>query len=305
MIKISVAFLALLILLHQIQTREIWNALVHARQAPILLALLLLPVNIYLHYRKWALLVRLESPKKNAEIFYSLLAGFTLGFITPGRVGEYGRGLFLHSIDRLMVVGLTLLEKIYALLVIYFFGTLALVKILPGMLSPRIVYSFGVPFLLFLGVAAFLLLNTHHWSTWFEKPLSIAQEHAKIQSFFRGFFLLKRPQAIRLGFLSLLHSLTYISQFVLLLQAFAELPLCTAYSIAAATLLTKTLVPITVGDLGVRELAAIFFCSHYDIAPAAAFDASILLFGINILLPSLIGLAMLVKGRAFVTSQKG
>jgi hypothetical protein len=58
----------------------------------------------------------------------------------------------------------------------------------------------------------------------------------------------------------------------------------------------KFLVPVvTVMDLGVREGAAVFVMSLLGVAPEAALGASLLLFAINMVLPSLAG-APLVAG---------
>jgi hypothetical protein len=69
-----------------------------------------------------------------------------------------------------------------------------------------------------------------------------------------------------------------------------------AYLGVALVFFAKSAVPsVTLGDLGVRESAAVFFLGFYGVAEAAAFNASLGLFAVNILLPALAGLALLPR----------
>lgn len=62
---------------------------------------------------------------------------------------------------------------------------------------------------------------------------------------------------------------------------------------AAAVVFVKSALPITFGELGVGEAASIHFFGQFGVPKAAAFDASILLFMINMVIPSLVGLFFL------------
>ena len=69
------------------------------------------------------------------------------------------------------------------------------------------------------------------------------------------------------------------------------------YLAVASAFLAKTLLPVSFGDLGVRESAAIYFFAQFGISRAAAFNASFLLFLINLLIPSLAGLLIILFNR--------
>jgi uncharacterized membrane protein YbhN (UPF0104 family) len=57
---------------------------------------------------------------------------------------------------------------------------------------------------------------------------------------------------------------------------------------------TKSILsPITFGELGIREGAAIFFLTQMGELSSTALNASLALFFINIIIPSLIGLSLL------------
>lgn len=62
-------------------------------------------------------------------------------------------------------------------------------------------------------------------------------------------------------------------------------------------MLVKSMLPISIGDLGIRESAAVFFLGKIGLAESTAFNASILLFLINLVIPSMIGLVLVLKYR--------
>ncbi len=122
-IKVCIALLILFVLVKKISISEIYNALQSAAWPYVLFALLLLPVNIFLQYKRWQLLVRLDNVQsRNGEIFLSLLAGMTLGFITPGRVGEYGRCFFIKQGCWPRLLGFIVVEKFISIFFIYLLG---------------------------------------------------------------------------------------------------------------------------------------------------------------------------------------
>ncbi|HEX9934008.1 MAG TPA: hypothetical protein VGB38_02325, partial [bacterium] len=56
-----------------------------------------------------------------------------------------------------------------------------------------------------------------------------------------------------------------------------------------------TLIPFSIGDLGIREGAAVFFFLRFHVDKVTAFNSSLLLFAINIVFPTLLGLLFLPK----------
>jgi hypothetical protein len=88
-------------------------------------------------------------------------------------------------------------------------------------------------------------------------------------------------------------------QFVLLVFAFepgaAWLPVMMG---VALVFFAKSAIPsFTLGDLGIREGAAVFFLGALGVAAAAALEASLVLFGINLLIPALVGLPLVLRLR--------
>ena len=58
----------------------------------------------------------------------------------------------------------------------------------------------------------------------------------------------------------------------------------------------KTIIPpISLGELGIREGASVYFLTQFGETASVAFNASIFLFIINLLIPALVGLVLLLK----------
>jgi len=60
-------------------------------------------------------------------------------------------------------------------------------------------------------------------------------------------------------------------------------------------LFTKSALPIAIGDLGLDQFASIQFFGAFGVSEAAAFNASILMFAFNVLIPSLLGILFVGK----------
>ena len=64
-----------------------------------IIAILLMPVNWGLETWKWKILLRSDVPA--TRLLQSIIAGITVGFVTPGRSGEFiGRVMFLNDDNR-------------------------------------------------------------------------------------------------------------------------------------------------------------------------------------------------------------
>ena len=107
----------------------------------------------------------------------------------------------------------------------------------------------------------------------------------------------QRRQAINLLLLTFSFYFIFLIQFYILVCSFETASFFPAFLAIASTMLVKSMLPISLGDLGIRESAAIFFLGKIGLLESTAFNASILLFLINLLIPSLVGLVLVLKYR--------
>ncbi len=297
--KLLVALLVMTVLIQRIQPPRIWATLRSARMECLGAALALSVLNIYLQFYKWRYLVRLIKPEVSlTELLASLFAGFTLGFITPGRVGEFGRVVFIKDRPWVTLLGLALLDKLYAAAILYLGGTASLLLLLlshlrqPLVLWPLVLCAATVLFLLYYFVLHPEAMRTLLYGINITLPF-----RDKIKQLIATFDHFGRKQALVLLGLCALFYMVYIGQFYILVLAFEPARVLPAAQAATATLFVKSLVPISLGDLGVRERAAVELFSYVDVQDTTAFNASLLLFAINVLFPSLVGLVFILRER--------
>lgn len=262
----------------------------------LLAALLLLVPNLGFQVLKWGLLVRAQLPAAPlGRIARSFLGGMTLGTLTPGRVGEHARAAWFGS-HRTELAALSLLDKFSSAAVTSAFGALGLL-LLPRwdlslfgqaaalVLTLLALYA-GAVLAWTLAGLALLLAPARVTGLLGRLPRLAARE--RFRRVHAAMLLVGRRR--RLGVLgaALAFYGTFILQFTLLARGLGvDTPLAAAA--AAGTMFLKSLFPVSLGDLGVRELFAANLFESLGAAPEAAVGAAFLLFLINVLLPSLAG----------------
>ena len=296
--KAAIAVAVMAVLVKIVKPQAIFNALTHANGLLVALAFILLIPNLYVQYKKWRFLVTLVKPNiERKEALKSLLVGFTFGFVTPGRVGEFGRAFFIKDCPWARVLGVTIFDKLYSVSVIAIMGVVGLTIIWSGQiplttLLQRLFFAaIGITLLLLV------LLNPDRTARFVNKTRLSNSSHPKVKLLLSSLDEFHSKQARTLLSWCVIFFLTYSIQLFLLVTAFK--PVSPIYALAASSsaMFVKTLLPISLGDIGIRESAAVYFFGQVGVGRAAAFNASFILFTINILLPSLLGLVILLRNR--------
>ncbi len=289
------AIVLLIVLFQFVSLSDVKQALFSARPEYIVGAALLMVVNIGTQVLKWRYFVRLVDPTAtNLETAASLLFGITLGAITPGQIGEFGgRALHHSSISAATIIGLTLVDKVQMMCIMGIAGVVSLVLLLQ---CGPIVGTTAIAVATFLFLVVFFRLNTlqrimsRFKLGFFERP--VIQDFLSAVSVFRLHNLI-----VSFGLSAGFYIVIFLQMF-LLLNAFSPVNAGDAFLGFAAMMFLKSLVPISLGDLGIREASSVYFYALRGIANATALNASLLLFAINILLPSLIGLIFIPRQRS-------
>jgi len=298
LIKIAIASLVMVILLKRVSLKDISTAFQSARMLCIGAALILLVPNIYIQFFKWRYLVRLLKPTvTNREVFQSLLAGFTFGFITPGRVGEFGRAFFIKDCPWVSLLGITFIDKLFSLGVVFFWGALGLMFFVSRQLYLYTLAPIIVFMVIALIVIYYIMFHPEVIRAFLYSINIILPFRDKIKLVMGSLDNFHRRQALNLLIMTFGFYLIFLIQFYILVCSFDNARFIPAFWAIASTMLVKSLLPISLGDLGIRESAAIFFLSKIGVHDSAAFNASILLFLINLLIPSLVGLVLVLKHR--------
>lgn len=262
------------------------------------LAAALVPVRVGLEWMIWHRLVeQLEPTVTPKATLGSLLCGYTLAIFTPARIGELAaRAYFLPLADRFAVGSLTFLQGMLTQVLALGLGVILaadfILRTTPAPVALWLLalgYSMG---LLALFVPVFVFPRAaHRWLLvrWQRLP-KLVQRLAFMQRFPAVTILpLLALSAVRFAVLT--------AQFVLL--AYALDPAAAFRPLAVAVVLVYwalyVLPPVTLSDLGLREGAAVFFLGAAGVTSAAAVGASLLIFGLNVAVPALLGIPFVTQ----------
>jgi len=298
-LRIVIGLSVLYFVIIKVNFLDIYYALVNPlRPGFIVFSLFLFIPNLLLQWHRWHFLLKLIKPDihyKNS--FESLMGGMVVGFITPGRLGEVGRPLFLFDIDRLQAAGLVFIDKFYSFITILVGGIWGLTFIIYYQFNYRSFILY--PLLLISLIITSLGLIICFYPSGIRKILYnislIFPYRDNLKRFITCLDNFHNKEARIFLFYSFLMYGIYILQFCFLALAFQRMHFSTAVSSTIAAIFTKTLLPFSFADLGIREGAAVYFFVKFGIQKVTAFNSAILLFAINVLLPTCIGFIFLPK----------
>ena len=274
--------MAVFILVKQIQAAALFEVLRTAQWKYLTLGILLLIPNIWIQALKWQYLLKWAHPcMPFANSFKSLLIGYPLGFTTPGRFGEIGRSFFIKEIHPGTTLSLAIFDKFTNLIITVILGLLGIF-----LLTQNYQFTYHraikeIVFFIFIGFLLCFILSPSIIKNIFRRFINVSSLNTK--------------EYLKIFGLSILFYSIFLMQFLLIVLSFQTVNPFYATEAAASVFLVKTLLPISIGDLGIRESAAVFFFGKIGLSMAAAFNASLMLFLINIGLPTLFGLWLLLK----------
>ncbi|MFN3404097.1 MAG: YbhN family protein [Cytophagaceae bacterium] len=260
-----------------------------------ILVLTLFPVNWGLEAMKWQLL----AGKIEYTSFWSaakgVLTGVSLGAVTPHAIGDYaGRILQLKSKERIKSLGAVFLSRIAQFYVTIYFGSIGLLFLLHiSYAQKNFLLSYLIVFFIVIGnlflIATLLLKN---------RILALLLNNRKFRFITRYFQIIKSysyREIFRVLAYSFLRYIVFSLQFMILLIAFDVNPgILELFLGVSFVFLCKSVIP-TLFDLGIRESAALYFFGLYQVDLNHVLLASLMLWIINIIIPSFLGLLFIFK----------
>jgi uncharacterized membrane protein YbhN (UPF0104 family) len=281
LIKIAVAalFFAVLFLNKNITLAHFHAIWGNASPLFLCLSLVLAAACWVLNAVRWHYFLRAgEIPSAPRRSALSYFAGVLLGSTTPGRLGEFGRGIYHEGLPLKETALVSLADKAYFLVFILGFGLLGLA------LGGRAVSAISpIPLPVLLGLTAAALLVAGY----------AVMKGRKIP--FRGLFARFPADPADRFFLLTLSNIIYVLtvfQLYCILLALGDARLTHAFVTLSVTLLLLSVFPVSLGNLGVRETCFVVLLGKLgNTSETAALSAGLLVFVQNLLFPSLIGVA--------------
>lgn len=299
--KIIIAAGLLIFVISFTNPEEVLSALRQGNLRLIFLSFVFLFINLYLQFWKWKITCDyILAERNNRKIIASLFYGLSGGAFTPARLGEYfGRAIAFRDKSILQVTIATLLDKFFPLLVVAFLGSLSSILFLHFYYNAEIYLTLGlfiVVFTLFY-FSGLVLLSPKFWDNVLFSKL---RSSARIPPVVKNLKVLKnlsRTYVIRMSIISMLFYFCFLLQFAILVIAFTGNTNVLNYLWAGNLIMfAKTVIPpVSFGELGIREGASVFFLTEMGEVASAAFNASIFLFFINVLIPALFGLILFFR----------
>lgn len=250
------------------------------------LALLYGQLFTYLKVLKWHRLVLAAAGKGSSlgDAAKSYFVGMAGGLLTPGRVGEVARTMFLEKYGKSLVAYLVVVDRIFEVAAVLFLA-------LPG------IYYFLNPFFAAMGILLLALLLAALYCP--EYPLRwlrrVLEHSGKLAGARQQLSLMDariaaippRAKLWQLALSLLCYGIVFV-QFYHLLNNYhhGRLP---AVLLTQPLIMLTNVLPFTVGGLGIREGTAMVLLSRFDIPQAAAISSAFMLFLLNTALPAVIG----------------
>jgi len=226
---------------------------------------------------KWYLLIKNLDPNISfLSAMDGYLSGMSLGIITPGRVGEFGRIIEISNEKRIAGLGLVLWDKVFDLCIVILMSLWGIWYFL----SP---FTSIIMASIIIGLLYFILQP---------KYLEILLKFPIIKKYpqlLEGLRHLKVKSIVVCLSLTLLCYTLVLIEALFLLKSFgntSNLAIFIAYPLVMLT----NLIPITIGGLGVREGFAILLLGKFGISTGTAFNLAFLIFLTNTALPAFWGL---------------
>jgi len=266
----------------------------------LFLVILLIPLNWYLESVKWKILLENVEPISLQASLYSVLTGLTTGIFSPGRLGEFaGRVLLLEPGNRKKASALWAVGSITMTVAVCLFGIPALfffiqsgreINLLqnPSVTHYLMIVLFSVFFLILLYF--FIPFISNFLSGKFSNYLSSIFNLLKNFSFYRLLSILG---------LSLFRYLVFCLQFWIMLYFFGvELSFREAcVGIFTAYLFITFLPSVFLTEAAVKSSVFLLVLSVFSGNSVAIISTSMLLWIVNLAIPTLLGVFLLAKKR--------
>lgn len=294
-LKISITVFLLTVIIHKIQPQEIRADWQSVNGAILALGLLMTIPNLLVQHLKWRYLARLVDPAvTHRDIFRSLLCGFSIGLITPGRLGEMGRGWFLESAAKPQMIGMGIIDKILSLMALSLISVAALAGMVvihefPFTVIYGLLLTLAGLFMAFMLIIIFSPNRIRYMVRNSKRAVYRLPWRNKLFALLSAVDNFKRKHFLPAMSYALLFQVIVLMQYYVILSAFSEANPVSVMALSSLAFFGKAILPVAVMDLGVREGALIYFLSRLSVPVSSVFNASIFLFLTNVLLPGIVG----------------
>lgn len=293
MLKLSALLFLFLIVFWQLKLLK-WNDLknlIVPSFLPVFLMVCLLPLNYFLEWKKWSLILkRLEVKTTKSLEIQSFFAGLLTAILTPNMQGNFlGRIYYFPRKQRVAITLLTLWSNYIQFCVAVLFGVISIWAIgSDSYLTLSFEIKIGLLLLVLISFFPFLFGS---------KILPLFKRFKSVRRI-QGLLTNHRTFSLQLLFFSSARYLVFSIQFFLVLYAFGGSFSFVSLFLVWQIYLWTTFAPsLILGKIVIRETIAVWVLAGIGIGSWNIIFASLFVWFINLILPALFGL-MVCKKRA-------
>ena len=314
LIKIGIVALALFFLYQQLNVKSGVDThsiddiitILKGNYIIVIVVVFMMLLNWFLEALKWRFLIAKIEKVSMKRSLRAIFSGITVSAFTPNRVGEYGGRVFcLEKADRIQAVLITVIGSMAQLLTTIIFGSIGLLY-LPSYQSDFSLFfdkvSFAYPvfafILILLNVLLVLLFLNVSVLTNVLTKISFLKKFEKYSGVF-SFYSFEELLKV-LGY-SVARYAVFTTQFFILLQLFdVQILYADAIILIMSMLFVISVIPtIAITEIGVRGSVALFLFGLVSANTVGILSATFVLWVINLLIPSLIGVVFIFTLKLF------
>jgi len=265
----------------------------------LVFSIALMPINWFLESKKWQILMSPHIALSLNDALKTVLSGIALGIATPARIGEYGGRLLTSDPNhKPQVISATLLGSIAQNLCNVVMGLVFSYYFLKSIFN--VTYSDHITFCIVVGLQIGILIFIYYKlpkvAKFVERFLKW-KYFLKISSKLKSLDLYTVPLLNKIILISLLRYSIYFTQYFLILKFLGVQNDFLALSGGIASIyLIQTGIPLPAFlSILARGELAILVWSSLGIAELTALVATFILWFVNLIFPSLVGLVILTK----------
>ncbi len=284
-LKISITAILLYLVIKISNPEKIIESLVNIKIRYLLFALGLTPFFIFIRTIKWHYLINLDTQIKYSDSVKSFLVGWGVALVTPSRIGEFSRVLYLKDVNKIKASGLIFADKIFDLATIMPLSILGIVVLIGNAVTTT------------LAVSSLTILVALYNLDLVSKVLFKFSNHLplkdKINELIKSIEIIsgRKTPTFCIG-LSLIAYVTIFVQGDLILTALGSEIGFSAVFFTLPLIILANALPISISGFGVREGASILLLQNFGVPTEIAITFSFLLFILNNLVPGIAGILL-------------
>ena len=277
-------FLLIYIML-SLDTRQLKEVILNTRLSPFFIAIFLNVPHIFIKSLRWNILLRMQNIHYSLFKSFSIyMSGLFISFITPGRLGEFIKVLYLKSEKNINIsLGLTtvIVDRLFDLALLIFLAILG-------------TWQLGIINNLFIEILLSIIIIIIFFKILFDNRIvkkifkllynfSFIDKNKKninkgFQDFYAGIYLLNNLKLIYALVLTCFSYLILVIQAYLLTIAMqveiSFINVCFFMALSSSV----TFIPISISGLGTRDAMLIYLFSIINISKENAVVFSLLIF---------------------------